>query len=499
MRENDGPPPPTTLAELAARLTPILPEHWRHGVKAALVSDTLVLSFDDAEGRRHAFSMRRMRPEMPTLVPSARVAFAHEPVDAALDESALFEPYRDALTSLAAHEDDILACIPGAITQTPATTNPTRAATNPSPGVMDLSPPVAPSADPVALRFAEAAREALPAGWRRDVVAVRSPPGLFLHFRDDDGRRHAFNIHPLRPGGPALVQGAALAYSYLSVDEAVDPGALIDDYRAAMTSLSAREPELVPLLTAAYAAAGEADAATAHDPEAHGPAIDEGPEWLAFEAGLKAAIRVVLPQHANLAALEQRVHARSWGFFAPEHALEFTGGDQHLAYVARDDAAARALADAERASMCDDREERARRNAHVGRLLGYPGCCADAFAERMRRGVTTCLDGTTAHEDYAAAEAAARASGTFLGRLNNLLPDRAHPRLITWYPCRYDCPASAEFAAALMGVLRDRTPDLAAAWSRALVTRCGVDRSGRHLAEGEHSDDDPLWLEFPTF
>ena len=371
MRENDGPPPPTTLAELAARLTPILPEHWRHGVTAALVSDTLVMSFDDAEGRHHALSMRRMRPEMPTLVPSARVAFAHEPVDAALDESALFEPYRDALTSLAAHEDDILACIPG---------------------VVDLPPPATPSADPV-----------------------------------------------------------ALADSYLSVDESVDE------------------------------------------------AVDEGPEWLAFEAGLKAAIRVVLPQHANLAALEQRVHARSWGFFAPEHALEFTGGDQHLAYVARDDAAARALADAERASMCDDREERARRNAHVGRLLGYPGCCADAFAERMRRGVTTCLDGTTAHEDYAAAEAAARASGTFLGRLNNLLPDRAHPRLITWYPCRYDCPASAEFAAALMGVLRDRTPDLAAAWSRALVTRCGVDRSGRHLAEGEHSDDDPLWLEFPTF
>lgn len=473
-----------TLAELAARLTPVLPEHWRHDVKAALASDTLVLSFDDAEGRRHAFSMRRMRPEMPTLVPSERVAFAHEPVDAALDERAMFEPYRDALTALAAHEDDILACIPGATTQTP--------------GVVDLSPPATPSADPLTRRFAEVAREALPAGWRRDVVAVRSPPGLFLHFRDDDGRRHAFNIHPLRPGGPALVQGAALAYSYLSVDEAVDPGALIDDYRAAMTSLAGREPELLRLLTAAYAAGEDADA-TAHDPEAHGPAIEEGPEWLAFEAGLKAAIRVVLPQHANLAELERRVHARSWGFFAPEHALEFTGGDQHLAYVARDDDAARALAEAERASLCDDREERARRNAHVGRLLGYPGCCAEAFAERMRRGVTTCLDGTTAHEDYAAAEAAARASGTFLGRLNNLLPDRAHPRLVTWYPCRYDCPASAAFAAALMDVLRARTPDLAAAWSRALVTRCGIDRRGRHLAEGERSDDEPIWLEFPTF
>jgi len=352
MREDDGRTPPVTLGALAALLTPALPEQWRHGVRAALVSDALVLSFDDAEGRRHAFSMRRMRPEMPTLVPSTKVAFAHEPVDAALDEHAMFEPYRDALTALAAHEDDILACIPGAASPTP---------------------------------------------------------------------------------GPSTR-----------------------------------------------------------------PALDEGPEWLAFEAGLKAAIRVVLPRHADLAALEQRVRLRSWGFFAPGRALAFAGGDQHLAYVARDDDAARALAEAERASLCDDREERARRNAHVGRLLGYPGCCADAFAERMRRGVTACLDGTTAHEDYAAAEAAAQASGALLGRLNNLLPDRAHPRLVTWYPCRYDCPASAAFATALLGVMRARTPDLAEAWSRALVTRCGVDRRGRHLTEGEHSDDAPLWLEFPT-
>ena len=498
MRENAGRTPPTTLGELAALLTPVLPEDWRHDVRAALVSDTLVLSFDDAEGRRHAFSMRRMRPEMPTLVPSTKVAFAHEPVDAALDERAMFEPYRDALTALAAHEDDILACLPGATNPTPATTTP-----GPAPGAVSLSPPAASTTDPAARRFAAAAREALPAGWRHDVVAVRAPPGLFLHFRDDDGRRHAFNVHPLRPGGPALVQGASLAYSYLSVDEAVDPGSLIDDYRAALTALSEREPELLPLLTAAYTAdeagAGGATDNAAHDPEAHGPVIDEGPEWLAFEAGLKAAIRVVLPQHTNLAELEQRVHARSWGFFAPEHALAFTGGDQHLAYVARDDAAARALAEAERASLCDDREERARRNAHVGRLLGYPECCAEAFAERMRRGVTACLDGTLAHEDYAAAEAAAQASGALLGRLNNLLPDRAHPRLITWYPCRYDCPASAAFAAALLGVMRDRSPDLAASWSRALVTRCAIDRRGRRLVAGESSDDDPLWLEFSTF
>ena len=61
--------------------------------------------------------------------------------------------------------------------------------------------------------------------------------------------------------------------------------------------------------------------------------------------------------------------------------------------------------------------------------------------------ITRRLDERYAHEDFVAAECAARASRQFLGRLNDLSPDR-RVRRVTFYPCRYDCAAASSYAAA---------------------------------------------------
>lgn len=230
-------------------------------------------------------------------------------------------------------------------------------------------------------------------------------------------------------------------------------------------------------------------------------------EEVAMAAGLKPASRVTVePGEADEAA----ERARERGLHVERRGPVSLAGRSPvvLLYLSRDPALALGLAEAEtplvRPGEPPSAEEAAAAHARLGRLLGFPACCVDAFCGRLRRGAEpagasrepepasgTRPDGGGEHEDFVAAEEALRASGRLLGRLNDLSSDR-RVRLVTFYPCRYDCPAAADYAGALFAAAKEADPASAAALRSALLgrftiasdgTRVGAPRPGsRHVA-----------------
>jgi len=88
-------------------------------------------------------------------------------------------------------------------------------------------------------------RQALPEAWRHDPETAISPEGFTFRFRDAEGRQHALDVRALEQLPTALVTGTALGYSYTTLDPSLDEAAVLDDYRAVLTALAAREEDLL--------------------------------------------------------------------------------------------------------------------------------------------------------------------------------------------------------------------------------------------------------------
>ncbi|MEZ4268191.1 MAG: hypothetical protein R3F39_17650 [Myxococcota bacterium] len=86
----------------------------------------------------------------------------------------------------------------------------------------------------------------------------------------------------------------------------------------------------------------------------------------------------------------------------------------------------------------------------LGELLGYPVCCARAFASLERR-----------WPNRLPIAAAAARTHSFEPRLNNLALHRF--AWLAWFPCRYDCPESAAIAELAANHLALTYPDLVTA------------------------------------
>jgi hypothetical protein len=216
-------------------------------------------------------------------------------------------------------------------------------------------------------------------------------------------------------------------------------------------------------------------------------------EWIAIKAGLKPANRITIsPERAG----DVEMRARREGFAVERGArlVEFPGRPPSMIlYVSPEAARARDLVEVEEPLLRPEGEglpgdEAIPLHARLGALLGFPPCCVDEFGARLRRGVTRRLDGRAAHEDFVAAEWAQRASQRFLGRLNDLSPDR-HARIITFYPCRYDCAAASTYAAGVFNAAVRTNRGAAAALRDALLgtMTIGVDgaRGPEALRGGE--------------
>jgi len=224
-------------------------------------------------------------------------------------------------------------------------------------------------------------------------------------------------------------------------------------------------------------------------------------EWIAMKAGIKPANRVsIAPERA--AEVETRARREGFAVARAAHPVEFPGRPASLIlYLAQDEAYALSVAEAEAPLLPGSAklgiDEELVHHVRLGQLLGFPRCCVDEFGARLRRGITRRLDGRDAHEDFVAAECAARGSQQFLGRLNDLSPDR-RARIVTFYPCRYDCPAATAYAEAVAAAAQ-RVDAAAAAELRAALLgemRIGVDGSRGPDAS---SRVETLAVDFPTF
>lgn len=108
----------------------------------------------------------------------------------------------------------------------------------------------------------------------------------------------------------------------------------------------------------------------------------------------------------------------------------------------------------------------------LGELLGYPACCVSAFCAQEQR-----------WPNRLPIQASAARSRRFLPRLNNLALDRF--AWIAWFPCRYDCGASARLADAAAAHLAEREPELVAALDELLARpRLFLDDSRQAVLDG---------------
>ncbi len=210
-------------------------------------------------------------------------------------------------------------------------------------------------------------------------------------------------------------------------------------------------------------------------------------EWIAMKAGVKPANRVsISPERAD--ETETRLRRDGFAVARSEHTIDFPGRDPSLIlYVAPDADKALALADAE-AQLLPPKNDNLSLDDEIvlhtrfGALLGFPSCCVAEFCSRLRHGITCRLDGSSAHEDFVAAECAAAASRHFLGRLNDLSPDR-RARIVTFYPCRYDCPTASGYASAVFAAAQKMDPTAASELRAALLGEMNIGVDGTRGAD----------------
>jgi len=193
-------------------------------------------------------------------------------------------------------------------------------------------------------------------------------------------------------------------------------------------------------------------------------------EALAFAMGIKPALRLSLsPADA----------AREAGLWRARGAVVIERGG--YVYAARDLEHVTALCDAESEIPPDGPRrtpDETVRSAHreLGRRLGYPPCCVQAFLERLERGVQKRPDGTEAAEVVVAAEIAWSSATRRYARLNFLLPRRR--ALVPFQPCAFDCESSLEYAEALHREYQRRESKEAADLEAALKKDVVLGRRG---------------------
>jgi hypothetical protein len=230
------------------------------------------------------------------------------------------------------------------------------------------------------------------------------------------------------------------------------------------------------------------------------PARRPDVEWIAFCAGAKPALRLTVAT-AEAAAVERRLTKGGASVTRAERNVQIAGRETAVLYAAPTDEASRTLRDAEADILPDvvGNWTGAHAVAHhrLGILLGYPRCCVDAFVTRLGWDIRQDRDGRWAHEDFVAAEDTLSRSGRLFGRLNHLRFDR-NLRLVSFFPCRYDCAAALGVVDGVIGALHTNLPDALPALRIGLAVVVGVWRDGRREV-GPRARDADLQLDFSVF
>lgn len=238
----------------------------------------------------------------------------------------------------------------------------------------------------------------------------------------------------------------------------------------AAVAVRATDPELLAGLAPAVRAHGaELRFVRSSAPPGH-PAFRDT-ERYAVLAGVKPALRRSAPWGRG-DALEASLRGAGLAVSRAPAPVDFGHGPSALVYASRDPARARALRDLEVASLAVREahpRQAARDNRAIGLSLGYPGCCVDAFCERL----------IARRPDGAPTWVAARAAWTPRprSRLNNLVA-ATEPVLVTFEPCSYACGAALAYADAVAAALAAVDEASLARLDDALDDDVAVHRSG---------------------
>jgi hypothetical protein len=201
-------------------------------------------------------------------------------------------------------------------------------------------------------------------------------------------------------------------------------------------------------------------------------------EWIAFSAGLKPAIRRTADL-SELARVEAQLRVGDVVVLRARETALLGSREQAVLYVARSREHAEALRESEEGVLPGrKRAADARvRHATIGRLLGFPPCCVDAFLQRLDRGVDRLEDrgvGGLA-EDYVALRSAWGAVAD--ARVNPLLMG-VRAQLVSFYPCRYDCEVAVGLAEGVRAAVAARQPKTAASLMGLLARPVAVAPDG---------------------
>ena len=167
-------------------------------------------------------------------------------------------------------------------------------------------------------------------------------------------------------------------------------------------------------------------------------------EWAAFSLRLKSVVRMRVADEelADVVASFERFRLVFQSAPCAQPAMQ-------LLYVGREIAATRRALEAE-AQIINAVSERTSLKAHrgLGRELGYPECCVDAFAERLRLGMRPDCQGTVADEAFVMAHAASAAGAPHYAQLNVAAEDQ-RARLIPFFSCTFRCRRALDWACAV--------------------------------------------------
>lgn len=191
-------------------------------------------------------------------------------------------------------------------------------------------------------------------------------------------------------------------------------------------------------------------------------------ERTAFELGLKPAVRQLIdPRDAPWAAA---MYVRGGAAVCGQ-----IGGFPHgnaVLMVATTSEDARAMLDAELAQFERDSARVLAGTRDLGRRLGYPSCCVEAFVRSVEAGSPDpAIDDNWRRLDAAwVARPNPRINSMLFGELL---------QLISFDPCRFDCPAAGGIADALFERLAAMAPVAAEALDRQLARAVVVDERDR--------------------
>lgn len=147
---------------------------------------------------------------------------------------------------------------------------------------------------------------------------------------------------------------------------------------------------------------------------------------VALFAGLKPLLRQVLPL-SELTGARERFGRLGLAMSEARHRVSLASTEGTVLFVGRDPRLVREAISAEEGDEHD---------LELGRLLGYPRCCVEAY-----------LEVPSPRRNGDVFQRAAKATSTFVPRLNCV--DLSIFHFISWLPCAFDCALSKTYADAV--------------------------------------------------